>query len=154
MTATALDLSTFSNVPEDDGTTAICGCKDFSAGTAFEGTDEFGVAGEDANALTGGEGPHADSFVDLVACGEDIGAVWMPCDLVDAGVVAHHHAEVGDVILAPDANGLVPAATDEVVSERSPANIPDWAFMAFVHNEASVGLQGPKTDGLVRGCRE
>jgi hypothetical protein len=69
--------------------------------------------------------------------------------LVNIVIVADHEAEIGDVVLGPDSDGLVPAAADEVVAEGTPANIPDGSFMAFVDYEASPCLEGPESDCLI-----
>lgn len=109
------------------------------------------MAREDADAIAGCESPHADGFVDLVAGGEEVGAVGVPRDLVDAGVVAGEEAEVGDMVLAPDADGFVPAAAGEVVAEGTPADVPDGAVVAFEDAEAGEGFEGPEADGFVGG---
>jgi hypothetical protein len=63
--------------------------------------------------------------------------------------MADHEAEIRDVVLDPDSDGLVPAAADEVVTEGAPTNIPDGSFMAFIDNEASPCLEGPESDCLI-----
>jgi hypothetical protein len=78
----------------------------------------------------------------------------MPRDLVNIVVVADHEAEIGDVVLRPDADGLVPTAADEVVAKGTPAHIPDRSFMAFVDYEASPCLEGPESDCLIGRARK
>jgi hypothetical protein len=69
--------------------------------------------------------------------------------LVDVVIVADHEAEIGDVVLRPDADGLVTTAADEVVTEGAPTNVPNGSFMAFVDYEASPCLERPEPDCLV-----
>ena len=107
------------------------------------------MAVEDTYTLASSDGPHANCLVDLIGCGEDVGTIWVPCDKVDGGVVADHHADVGDVVLGPDTDCLVPAAGSEVVAEWSPLDVPDWSFMSLIDNEAGEAVEGPQTDGPI-----
>jgi hypothetical protein len=69
--------------------------------------------------------------------------------LVNIVIMADHEAEIRDMVLGPNSNGLVPAAADEVVAEGAPTNIPDGSFVAFVDYEASPCLKGPESDRLI-----
>jgi len=107
------------------------------------------VAREDSDAFACNERPHANRLIGLIAGRENICAIGVPCDLVDIVIVADHEAEIRDVVLGPDSDGLVPAAADKVVTEGAPTNIPDGPFMAFVDYEASPCLEGPESDCLI-----
>jgi hypothetical protein len=72
--------------------------------------------------------------------------------LVDIVIVANHEAEIRDMVLGPDSDGLVPATADKVVTEGAPTNIPDGSFMTFVDYEARPCLEGPKSDCLIGGA--
>jgi hypothetical protein len=53
------------------------------------------------------------------------------------------------VILTPDPNTLIPTTCREVVAKRSPANIPNGSFVAFVNDETSPCFEGPEADSFV-----
>ena len=112
------------------------------------------MAVEDTDALASSDGPHANCLVDLIGCGEDVGTVWVPCDKVGGGVVADHHTDVGNVVLSPDTDRLVPTAGSEVMAEWSPLDVPDWSLMSLINNEAGEAVEGPETDGLIGGRGE
>ena len=154
MTTAALDLCTLCQIPKDDGATSISRCENLAVGRALKSSDRVGVAVKDTDALAGSDGPHADSLIDLVGSGEDVCAIWVPCDQVDGRIVTDHHADVGDVVLSPDTNSLVPTAGSEVVAEWSPLDVPDWSLMSLIDNEAGKAVEGPETDGLIGGRGE
>lgn len=110
------------------------------------------MARENADTFTSCDKPHANSPVALVASGKDVRAIWVPCNLVDAGIVADHQANGRDVILHPDANSSVPTTGGEVVAERTPLDIPNRTFMSFVDDETTPCLERPQADGLVGGA--
>lgn len=154
MATAALDLRALCQVPKDDGTAGISRSQDLAVGRALKSSNGVGVAVEDTDALASSDGPHANCLVDLIGCGEDVGTVWVPCDKVDGGVVADHHTDVGDVVLGPDTDCLVPTAGSEVVAEWSPLDVPDWSLMSLINNEAGEAVEGPETDGLIGGRGE
>ncbi len=51
------------------------------------------MTSEDAKTLASLDGPHANSLVSLVASREDVSAIRVPGDLIDAGVVANHDTD-------------------------------------------------------------
>lgn len=151
MTSASLNHCSLGEVPEDNMTRTVCRSQDLAVRAAFQGADEIGMAGESSDTLTRDKGPHADSLIGLVTGGEDIRAVGVPRDLIDAGVVANHQAKVGDMILGPNSDSLVMAAGGKVVTEWSPADIPDWANMSFINNQARPCFERPEADGTIGG---
>ena len=71
--------------------------------------------------------PHAHAAVWGAGGGEDVGAVGVPGDGVNGGVVAYEEPVGRGVRCAPEARGAVCAAGDEVVSVWTEADVPDWA---------------------------
>ena len=55
--------------------------------------------------------------------------------------MTNHHAKKGNVVLSPDPNCLIPATGCKVVSERSPADIPDRSFVALVDDELGESFE-------------
>jgi hypothetical protein len=134
MAAHALQQSSGCQIPQEDGSLIVCGCKKFTVSAAGQGCDIAGVTSEHPHSVTGGDRPHADRMVG--AASEDVGGIGVEADAVHVLVMADENALLTNMVCNPETGGLIMSARNKVVTERSPLKIPNRLIMAFVNDHA------------------
>ena len=66
--------------------------------------------------------------------------------------MADEHAQVRDLVRAPEPRGTVVRASEEVMPMWPPRDVPHSVVVAFVDDQAGPGVEGPETDRFIGGA--